>query len=704
MTCARSLSPILDAVSEAVLLVNASLVVEHVNRGAKTWFGRDPTGESLRSLLPDEQQAALTELVQQATIGGPARSLQLSVRSETGVRSVRMRLTKGEHQEQAFYTVCLGEPSTSMSQHELAQHKKESKERFRSVIDAAFEGIFIHDGGVILDANAAACEMTGYARDELLGMRLALLTEPHPGAEPTEQGRALAEGKNDEFGPIEFVGVARDGSTVEIELLNKPIMYEGRQVRMSAFRDITTHKANERALKRRLQFEDLVASISAKFINLRPSEIDRGLQDALQQIAEFARADRSYVFQLVDGERVVTHQWLREGVPQMKKQLESTRTAKNSWSMQHFTQFKPVCVYDRGCLPPEAAGMRRELEHQGVISCVAIPMVFEKRIIGVVGFDTVTQQRTWSEETVQLLQTIAYVFASALERKKTQEGLERTVQERTKQLRNKQLQLARSEKMASLGTLVAGVAHDINTPLGAIKSNNDILIRSTTRLSALLSGDDIPEEVRNSPRLQKLLETTVKINEVNRHAVERIVSIVGGLRKFARLDEAEVDTVDLHDGIETTLTVVNHLLKNRITVNRHFGQLPRVECYPNQINQVFMNLLVNSAQAIEGPGTITITTRSVGKHVEIEFADTGIGIAEHEQSRIFDPGYTTKGVGVGTGLGLSIVHQIVDDHGGEIEVRSELGKGASFLLRLPTVLSKRVTSPSTPPKPQSRAV
>lgn len=704
MSCADSLSPILDAVSEAVLLVDASLVVGHANAGAKQWFGRDPQGECLRQLLPNDQHAALTELVQQAVLGGPARSLQLSVQSEAGVQRVRMRLTKSEHEGQAFYTVCLGEPPCSADQQQLDQHKKESKERFRTVIDAAFEGIFIHDGGVILEANAAASEMTGYAREELLGMRLALLTEPHPGAEPTEQGRALVAGENDEFGPIEFVGVARDGSTAEIELLNKPITYEGRQVRMSAFRDITTHKANERALKRRLQFEDIVASLSANFINLSPSEIDKGLEDGLRQIAEFAGADRSYIFQFHGESRHITHQWLRDGVGAIKSELESTKQAKRSWSMQHFSQFKPVCVYDRGCLPPEAEGMRRELEHQGVISCVAIPMVFEKRVIGVVGFDTVTQQRTWAEETVQLLQTIAYVFASALERKKTQEGLERTVQERTKQLRNKQLQLARSEKMASLGQLVAGVAHDINTPLGAIKSNNDILVRTTTRLSELLGRDEMPEEVRGNARLHKLLDGAAKINEVNRHAVERIVSIVGGLRKFARLDEAEVDTVNLHDGIETTLTVINHLLKNRIRVNKDFGELPLVECYPNQVNQVFMNLLVNSAQAIDGPGEISIKTRSLGDSVEIAFSDTGMGIAEAEQCRIFDPGFTTKGVGVGTGLGLSIVHQIVDDHGGEIEVQSQLGQGATFLLRLPTVLTRQPVASSAPPEPQPQAV
>ncbi|MEN9578198.1 MAG: hypothetical protein RJA70_1207 [Pseudomonadota bacterium] len=699
MSCAHSLAPILEAVSEAVVLVDPSLVVGVANTGAQNWFGRNPTGESLKSLLPPDQHAALTELIQRAKIGGQPHSATLNVMSQCGHRSARLRVTKGQTQDQIFYTLCFALPCASP-----AEDPHEIKDRYRTLLDAAFEGIFIHEGGLILEANAAACEMTGYSRDELLGMRVALLSAPHAGAEPTEQGRALAAGEDDEFGPIEFVGVARDGSTAEIELLNKPVVYEGRHVRMSAFRDITAHKANERALKRRVEFDDLMTSISADFINLKTSEIDAGLSDALRRIAEFAGADRSYVFRFQDGERQTTHQWLRAGAPPVKPELESTRKADDSWSMQHFKQFRPVCVFDRSALPPAARNMQLELEHQGVVSCVAIPMVFEKRIIGIVGFDTLTEQRSWSDETVQLLQTAAYVFASALERKQTQEGLERTVQERTRQLRNKQLQLARSEKLAALGQLVAGVAHEINTPLGAIKSNNDTLVRATQRLKEqLFSPCGSSNPVAPKDRVDSLLAIAQKVIAVNTEAIERIVSIVGGLRKFARLDEAEVDTVDLHDGIETTLTVANHLLRNRIKVEKHFGPLPQVQCYPNQLNQVFMNLLVNSTQAIQGEGTITITTRQVGEQVEILFQDTGCGISRDAQDRIFDPGFTTKGVGVGTGLGLSIVHQIVDDHGGEIEVSSELGRGSTFLLRLPLTLPVRAPS-SLPASQRAEAV
>jgi PAS domain S-box-containing protein len=688
MTCAEPLLPILETVSEAMLIADASLVVTLTNQAATRWFGRDVSKNALRDLVVPEHVAAFEELVQSLRIGEPPLSAQLSFLAPGGGRSLRVRVTKSEIRERTFYTFCLGDLNPS-----VAQVRREHEAHFRELIDSTFEAILIHDNGVILEANTAAAELTGYPREELLGMRLALLAEPRADAALTVHGKALAAGENDTFGPLHSIGVTRAGTTNEIELLNKPVMYQGRRVRLTAFRDITAHKANERALKRRIEFEDLVSSISTEFINLKTSEIDRGLTDALEKVGRFAGAERAYILQFGANGLGHTHVWLPAGVTPLREQLEQTRQARNSYSMARFRALQPLCLHDLNELPPEAAGMRAELEHQGVKSCLAIPMAVEKNVIGIVGFDTVREQKTWSPESVQLLQTIASVFANAIERKKVQAGLEQKVLDRTKELRRKQLQLARSEKLASLGQLVAGVAHELNTPLGAIKSNNDILTRSTRKLRDVFEGFQNQAglsacAVSADPKLKQLLAATQTINDVNHQAIERIVAIVSSLRKFARLDEAEVDTVDLHDGLETTLTVIHYLLRNRIEVTRKYGQLPGVECYPNQINQVFMNLLVNAAQAISGPGSIAITTWSEGDSACIEITDTGQGIVEADLGRIFDPGFTTKGVGVGTGLGLSIVHQIIEDHRGEIDVESEPGVGTTFTLRIPMRLQR----------------
>jgi two-component system NtrC family sensor kinase len=263
------------------------------------------------------------------------------------------------------------------------------------------------------------------------------------------------------------------------------------------------------------------------------------------------------------------------------------------------------------------------------------------------------------------------------------EELEKQVEARTRDLRDSQAQLVQQEKMAALGKLVAGIAHEMNTPIGTIASNADTLSRSLTKLRALIKTEAFPPEVREGRSLQQVQGILEDIARINQLACDRIITIVSSLRNFARLDEAELQVADLHLGIESTLTLVHHELKNRIQVVKDYGDIPSVRCHPNQINQVFMNMLVNGSQAIKGEGTISIRTFREGDIVSVQFSDTGVGIPAENLPRIFDPGFTTKGVGVGTGLGLSICFKIVQDHGGRIDVESEVGKGSTFTIRLP---------------------
>lgn len=264
-------------------------------------------------------------------------------------------------------------------------------------------------------------------------------------------------------------------------------------------------------------------------------------------------------------------------------------------------------------------------------------------------------------------------------------GILRDITERKKaekKLKETQAQLVQSEKMASLGTLVAGVAHEINTPVGAISSMYDTQVRAVERLKATLNtistGDT--EEHQKVDDLFKIIEDA---NRVIASGTDRVTNIVRRLKSFARLDEAELQTVDIHEGIEDTLIIVHHELKHKAVVERNFGDIPPIPCYPRQLNQVYLNLLVNAIQAIEDKGTITISTFTKNDHAYIQFKDTGVGIPDEALNKIFDPGYTTKGVGVGTGLGLSICYQIVKDHHGDILVESKVGKGTTFTIILP---------------------
>jgi two-component system NtrC family sensor kinase len=260
-------------------------------------------------------------------------------------------------------------------------------------------------------------------------------------------------------------------------------------------------------------------------------------------------------------------------------------------------------------------------------------------------------------------------------------SLEGKFSEKHKLLLESQAQLLQAEKMAALGSLVAGVAHEINTPLGSINSNNDIFALTFQKVQPYLKSQLKPEGTNEE--LEGIMEIVDDAIRTNRMACERIVKIVRSLRNFARLDEAERKKVNIHDGIESTLTLVAHELKRRINVVKEFGAVREIECYPNQLNQVFMNMLVNASQAIEGEGEIRIRTWEEDETVRIAISDNGKGIPPEFRSKVFDPGFTTKQAGLGTGLGLSICLKIIQDHGGRIELESEAGRGTTFTIVLP---------------------
>lgn len=277
-------------------------------------------------------------------------------------------------------------------------------------------------------------------------------------------------------------------------------------------------------------------------------------------------------------------------------------------------------------------------------------------------------------------------YSLTLERKvedRTQQlsGKNEALEQALQQLKETQDQLIMKEKMASLGALVAGVAHEMNNPVGVIQSTADIANRGTRRIRNLLQKSQNPDE--SGEQLQQSLRLLETSHQTIITASEQTARIVRSLRIFARLDEALFQKVDIHENIDTTLALVYHELRDKATVIKQYGEIPRIQCYPNELNQAFMNLLRNAGQAIEQQGTITITTYSDDAQVYIKISDTGKGIPREYLPRIFDPGFTTQGAGVGKGLGLSIVYNIVQKHHGNIDVDSEAGRGTEISIALP---------------------
>jgi len=262
-----------------------------------------------------------------------------------------------------------------------------------------------------------------------------------------------------------------------------------------------------------------------------------------------------------------------------------------------------------------------------------------------------------------------------------------------------QRQLLQADRMASIGQLAAGVAHEINNPIGYIQSNLGTLKDYVSSLLRLIDAQDSalhllhaeqPEQAQQIDQLREELDFEFLAKDLptllaeSQEGIARVRKIIQDLREFSRAGHSESWTItDIHAGLDSTVNIVWNDLKYKVELFKRYGHVPPVECLPSQLNQVFLNILVNAGHAIEQRGQITIATRADADMVYIEISDTGKGIAEEHLARVFEPFFTTKPIGKGTGLGLSISYGIIKKHNGEIDVRSEVGVGTTFLIRLP---------------------
>ncbi|MCC4595566.1 ATP-binding protein [Xanthomonas campestris pv. phormiicola] len=285
-----------------------------------------------------------------------------------------------------------------------------------------------------------------------------------------------------------------------------------------------------------------------------------------------------------------------------------------------------------------------------------------------------------------------------------QQDYEQELQQRHAELRQAYLRLngaqeklLQSEKMASIGQLAAGVAHEINNPIGYVHSNLGSLQEYLRSLFTLIEAYEralrapdpktlIPEidDIRNRFDIDFISRDLPQLMAESREGIERVTRIVRDLKDFSYSGREESwKLVDLHSGLESTINIIWNELKYKVTLDRHYGNLPLVECLPSELNQVYMNLLLNAGQAIGERGTIVVSTGQDGEEVWIEFKDSGAGIPADLLQRIFDPFFTTKPVGSGTGLGLSISYGIINKHHGRIDVSSSVGEGSTFRIVIP---------------------
>jgi signal transduction histidine kinase len=490
-----------------------------------------------------------------------------------------------------------------------------------------------------------------------------------------------------------------------LDLQSEEILYSNNELEKK-FRDLET-KIDELSL-----LIDLAAAVNATL------DAETIYDQALQRLVHRMGYQSAFLL-LVDPARRVIRGHKTAGVAAGRREferLEFSLDASHHVASRVAASGVPVVIEDveTTTIPVDLATARG----LGIRSVVMVPLRLKERILGVLSVTSRTPGGVGATD-VELLSAVANHVALAVDRAESfqtieelSRGLEEKVRVRTEQLRTAheetqsayrelqatQMQLIQREKMASVGQLVAGVAHELNNPIGFVYSNVTTLEDFIARLRGMLEvyrTVPLPEPERarvdtawQGRKIDYALKYLDSMTQGIKEGAERARKIVRDLRVFARSQDDVWQPVDLHEELESSLTLLNHLLKDRVTVHRKFGDLPPVECIRSQIDQVFLNMLANAAQAIAGAGAITIETRTEGSLAVVTISDTGPGIPPEIMGRIFDPFFTTKAVGEGTGLGLSISYEIAAKHGGDIRAESSPG-GAAFTLRMPIARASR---------------
>lgn len=587
--------------------------------------------------------------------------------------------------------------------------------------------------GRYLAVNEAFVRECGLAVQDILG-KSALDVWPRSLGEKyvSQDRRALSSGEK-----LHWEEKTGDADAEQwFEFFKTPVMGPGGEVvGLAGFmRNITAIKEAEQKLLAHAELESLLATISLRFINLGAESIDQAIQVSLGEIGALLGMDRVYVFQFGPDKRhwSNTYEWCAPGIVPQIESLQDVPADLTPWWRDTLLRFASVVIPDVTALPPEARPEREVLEAQDIKSLLAVPMIWNSALEGFIGFDAVRKRRAWESRDALPLEMLASILINATKRKQTEQSLlrsqmqlqrlnaslEEQVEARTRELGEIHRQLILGEKMAAIGQLAAGLAHELNNPVGFVSMNFQALEEYIPALTQILNiyrqalnspaGSEAQRELLDKARQMEeefslgfILDDVNNLFSQSREGFRRITTIVNSMRDFSRTDpREEFIASDLNKGLRDTLVIARNSYKNVAEMDVELGEIPSVECIPGQINQVFLNIIVNAAQAMaEQPekGVIRIRTWAEPPYVLCSIANSGPAIPEQIRRRMFDPFFTTKPPGRGTGLGLSISHDIiVRNHGGALTVDSNPRQGTTFRIALPIRRTPRQAADTSP--------
>ena len=758
------LAAIVESSDDAIISKTLEGVVTSWNRGAQRIFGysaEEVVGQHISLLMPPERVEDMRRILERVRRGERVDHYETKRRTKDG-RIIDVSLTVSPVRDADGNIIGASKVARDITEQKRAAVERKEAE-FRNVLESAPDAIVItSDQGRIVRLNRQAEAIFGYTREELLGEPVEILMperfrERHPkhraAYSPKSRPRPMGTG-------LELYGRRKDGGEFPVDITLSPMEITDGFLIISVIRDITDRRRTEEQLVKLSRAVEQSANLviiadtqgRIEYVNpnftqvtgYTPDEVigqnPRILKSEKTSPEEFRRLWETitsgrewrgeFLNKMKNGELcwasasispirnhqgVITHfVAIEEDISELKRAEEALRASERRYRQLTEATLDAIVVADeRGVISLFNAAAQRtfgysEQEVLGQPLTILMPPEYheahqrglrhylETREARVVGRTIELRGRRKDGEVFPLELSLSAV---ELPEEIYFLGAIRDLTERQRL----QARIVQAEKLASLGLMSAGVAHEINNPLAYVANNLAVLERDIRGLTALVAAYEAAQAILESARpdlaaqvaqlaeeidLPYVKEHIEQIVSSTRQGVKRVADIVQNLRGFARLDQAAVGWVNLHDAITSSLEMIRGRLgRCHIVVEQQFGDLPLVMCAPAQINQVFLNLLVNALQAIEatskGGGRIEIRTRAAGDEVIVEVADDGRGIPAELLPRIFDPFFTTKAVGEGTGLGLSISHGIVSDHGGRIEVENTPGQGSRFRVILP---------------------
>jgi two-component system NtrC family sensor kinase len=797
----------LDSISSFVVIEDENYNIQFMNKATRELF-RDRKGEKCYERFAGRKEPCpvcpIEEILKKGrkefvyypeTLGRIYESHASPFRNPDGTFSIIQVLTDITKREEAEEAL------------------KESEERFKNFFENANDAIFLIDikNDLLLDANKEAERLTGYQREEIIGMHLSELYPPQKAKYYEEKFNLHT--KKEQPGGFESEVLVKDGKIVPVYISANLLKFPNEEVILGIFRDISGYKkAEDKITEERNKLATILANIgegvnivrsdyTVKYQNkfllhrfgdligdkcyngftdsrypckgcpikstiennstqsleqrardgrhyeliLAPLENPDGSVDALEVVRDITEKKKvqeqiAFLAGIVDhaSESVIAtdqngkilyvnpatekmYEYTKEEL--IGKELEIINAELYQERIQKEIYAAALCgeVWQGELL-------NRRKDGKVFYTSTSVSKMVDKNgdFIALVWFQRdITQRKRYQEEmiriekekaeTSRILHENEAAINRSLSRTKRElleknlelerrtfelEAEKKRLKEAYAKLNQMQNQLLQSEKLASLGQLAAGVAHELNNPIGFVNSNLGTLAEYIKDVKKLLAKyekmERIVKEDKSKEKLSKeieelkeqinldfLLEDFDKVISESQDGTQRVKSIVENLRDFSHVGKGELEFANINKGIESTLNIVWNELKYKAEVIKEYGDIPLIECLPQQLNQVFMNLLVNAAQAIATHGQIKIKTYRKDKNIIIEISDTGVGIPKENIPRIFEPFFTTKEVGKGTGLGLSVAYGIIRKHNGRIEVESEVNKGTTFRVVLP---------------------